>query len=199
MVGEVFHREDSPRYARLRAQYGAHDRAKKRRKRTKRWHSLGYGLLFFVLFVAYRAASLVPEVRSTTYSVKTMFDHVPRSSVAVNQQFGFCHGATRTNCIVDGDTIYYRGEKIRFEDFDTPETWKPQCASEAARGREAKYRLQQLMNAGPFELVKDSARNRGYYGRLLRRIERNGQSFGDVLVSEGLAHVWDGARHSWCG
>lgn len=201
-MGEIFHLEGSPRYARLRAHYGAHELAKARRKRARRrygFQSACGALFIFVLVIAYYAIPEVPNVRQVAHHAQTIFQHEPRSSVAVNQKFAFCGRYNRDDCIIDGDTIRFRGEKIRFEDFDTPETWKPRCASEAARGREAKFRLQQLMNQGPFDLVTDSSRNRGYYGRLLRRIERGGQSFGDILVAEGLAHVWDGARHSWCG
>lgn len=122
-------------------------------------------------------------------------------SNAVSQirvQFVPCVGATTGNCVVDGDTIWMRGEKIRISDIDTPEMFSPRCASELALGQKAAYRLQVLLNAGPIEIIKAESRDRDRYGRLLREIHRNGQSLGDVLVSEGLAHRWDGARREWC-
>ena len=48
--------------------------------------------------------------------------------------FGICKSGGGTNCVVDGDTIWYRGSKIRIADIDTPETHRPRCAAEAARG-----------------------------------------------------------------
>lgn len=36
------------------------------------------------------------------------------------------------------------------------------------------------------------------YGRKLRVLVRNGRSLGDVLVNEGLARTWNGAREPWC-
>jgi micrococcal nuclease len=112
--------------------------------------------------------------------------------------FVLCATARRPNCVIDGDTIRYGGEKIRLEDIDAPEVFSPKCASEAARGERATRRLLGLMNAGPFRLVA-GGRDEDRYGRKLRVIERDGRSVGDVLVAEGLARPWDGARRSWCG
>ncbi len=113
-------------------------------------------------------------------------------------QFQICVSSVRVNCVVDGDTIWYSGKKIRVEDIDAPEISHPKCASEEALGQRAKGRLLELMNAGPFKLVRQGNRDKDRYGRLLRVIERDGQSLGMILVSEGLARRWDGARHPWC-
>jgi micrococcal nuclease len=115
-----------------------------------------------------------------------------------NGNFALCAGASRQDCVIDGDTIRYRGIKIRLEDIDAPEISSPQCVSEAARGRRATERLLELMNAGPFAVVRTGGRDEDIYGRKLRTIERAGRSLGDVLIAEGLARRWDGARRSWC-
>ncbi len=113
--------------------------------------------------------------------------------------FQLCAGTYQQNCVIDGDTIRHEGVKIRLADIDAPETFEPKCASEAELGRRATRRLLVLMNAGPFEVVRSGFRDRDAYGRELRVIERGGRSLGDVLVAEGLARRWDGARRSWCG
>jgi micrococcal nuclease len=113
--------------------------------------------------------------------------------------FGLCGGGGRANCVVDGDTIWHRGVKIRLADIDTPEVFSPQCASEAALGRQATERLLELINAGPFEVVQSGSRDADRYGRKLRILERQGRSLGAILIAEGLARPWDGARRSWCG
>jgi endonuclease YncB( thermonuclease family) len=77
--------------------------------------------------------------------------------------------------------------------------FSPKCASELARGNRATLRLLALLNQGPFELVRTGSRDRDRYGRKLRTLERSGRSLGSVLVAEGLARPWDGARHPWCG
>ncbi|HVP85483.1 MAG TPA: thermonuclease family protein [Rhizomicrobium sp.] len=109
-----------------------------------------------------------------------------------------CHGWPRVNCVIDGDTIWYQGEKIRIADINAPETHDPQCSYEADLGRRATNRMIQLLNAGPFEIVTTGERDHDVYGRKLRVIERNGSSLGMVLVNEGLAERWQGYRRNWC-
>ncbi len=112
-------------------------------------------------------------------------------------RFTICGGGTRVNCVVDGDTFWYAGEKIRVADINTPEVSEPACAREAALGRAATARLQGLLNASAFTL-EASGRDLDQYGRLLRVVTRGGESLGEVLVREGLAEEWRGRRGSWC-
>jgi endonuclease YncB( thermonuclease family) len=112
-------------------------------------------------------------------------------------RFAICGGGPRIDCVVDGDTFWFHGEKIRVADINTPEVSAPQCAREAALGAQATGRLQALLNAGPFTLERVE-RDRDRYGRLLRTVTRGGESLGLVLVREGLAEVWRGSRSSWC-
>ncbi len=107
-----------------------------------------------------------------------------------------CGGPPHYNCVIDGDTFYLRDESIRIADIDTPEIGEPQCAAELALGQEATTRLQQLLNAGPFEVVATERTDRDQYDRLLRTVIRDGESIGDILVAEGLAR--NGPRRSWC-
>jgi endonuclease YncB( thermonuclease family) len=113
--------------------------------------------------------------------------------------FGFCGGGHWTNCVIDGDTIEYGGFRIRLADIDAPELRSAKCASELNRARQATQRLNQLLNEGPVQIVSVGSRDEDRYGRKLRVIERNGRSLGGILVAEGLARRWDGARRSWCG
>jgi micrococcal nuclease len=105
--------------------------------------------------------------------------------------------AARVTCVVDGDTFWYRGAKIRVADINTPETSAPACPHEAALGEAATLRLAELLNAGPFTLAPWTP-DRDRYGRLLRTVTRAGESLGAVLVREGLAEEWRGRRGSWC-
>jgi micrococcal nuclease len=115
----------------------------------------------------------------------------------LSADFTFCHRGGGTNCVVDGDTFWFAGEKYRIADIDTPETHRPRCAQEGALGAQATDRLQALMNAGPFTLETEG-RDTDRYGRKLRVVTREGQSIGAMLVAEGLARTWDGSRHPWC-
>ncbi|MAY63216.1 MAG: nuclease [Rhizobiales bacterium] len=112
--------------------------------------------------------------------------------------FGRCYSKLRVNCVVDGDTLWMDGQKIRVADIDTPELGKPGCHYEKALGEKAMRRFIQLVNAGPFELRTWPGRDTDQYGRKLRVLVRDGRSLGDILVSEGLARTWTGRRMPWC-
>jgi len=114
--------------------------------------------------------------------------------------FPVCKGPVRVTCVVDGDTFWLRGTKIRIADIDTPEVSRPGCPRERALGRRATERMRQLLNAGRFGLaVPPDGRRRDRYGRELRIVTRGGQSLGAVLVREGLAARWGDRRKAWCG
>lgn len=121
------------------------------------------------------------------------------STVAAGERvsFGFCHAGGGTNCVVDGDTFWMHGEKVRVADIDAPETHPSRCPSEAKLGKAATQRLQALLNAGPIELAQ-ADRDTDRYGRKLRIVARGGESLGDQLVREGLARPWTGRRQPWC-
>ncbi len=111
-------------------------------------------------------------------------------ALAAAAAFAICppQGA-RVHCVVDGDTLWFEGEKIRIAEIDTPEL-NGRCPAERALARRAQARLVELLNARPvtFERV-----GRDRYGRTLAR-------FGPVsetLIREGLAHRWP-SRKGWC-
>jgi micrococcal nuclease len=111
--------------------------------------------------------------------------------------FALCADAPRTTCVVDGDTFWLNGEKVRIADINAPETHEAGCPAERALGDRATRRLIALLNAGPFTLeIEGRATDR--YGRALRVARRGGRSIGQQLVSEGLAEPWRGKRSDWC-
>lgn len=115
----------------------------------------------------------------------------------LSARFGVCHSGGGHNCVVDGDTFWFEGEKYRIADIDTPETHPARCAEEAALGAAATERLHGLLNAGDFSL--DAAdRDVDIHGRKLRIVTRGGESIGERLVAEGLARPWEGGRRPWC-
>jgi micrococcal nuclease len=111
--------------------------------------------------------------------------------------FAIC-GVMRRTCVVDGDTFWLDGIKIRVADIDTPEISQPRCDAEFDLGMRARDRLRDLLNEGPFTLAPVGTRDEDQYGRKLRVVVRNGSSLGDRLVSEGLARTWTGRRQPWC-
>lgn len=115
----------------------------------------------------------------------------------LSARFGLCHTGGGRDCVVDGDTFWFAGEKYRIADIDTPETHPARCAEEAALGNAATERLRVWLNAGTFSL-ESADRDTDQYGRKLRIVTRGGASVGDALVAEGLARRWEGYRRPWC-
>jgi endonuclease YncB( thermonuclease family) len=126
----------------------------------------------------------------------TVFAKAPAQD-ALSASFIFCGDSRRKNCVVDGDTFWFDGEKIRIVDIDTPELSPPRCEAERIKGEAAKSRLLTLLNAGKFSLSAGFP-DEDKYGRKLRTVSRAGKSLGGVLIAQGLARSWDGARHGWC-
>ncbi len=119
---------------------------------------------------------------------------------AQRHYFSRCHSGGGRNCVVDGDTIWMDGEKIRLADIDTPETHPARCRYEQQLGDRATARLQSLLNAGPVALAPAAdGRSHDRYGRRLAVLTRDGQSLGMILVREGLARRYSGGpRDPWC-
>ena len=165
----------------------------KRKSRRRGWK---LSPLFFMLPLAAFTAAFLWDGSPTSLA----FDFARPGSAAGDPElarFSQCFGATRVNCVVDGDTFWYQGRKIRIADINTPETSKPKCRREAELGEKATARLTQLLNAGPFTL-EATDRDRDRYGRALRVVTRGGESLGSTLEREGLAEHWQGYRGDWC-
>lgn len=145
-------------------------------------------------------AALVLTIASVLTAVATSPTDVEAAArVKLQATIQKCGTAKRITCVVDGDTLWLNGQKIRVADIDTPEISEPKCASELRRGNKATDRFIALINQGQFELHAWPGRDTDQYGRKLRVIVRGGHSLGDILVSEGLARTWTGRREPWCG
>ncbi|WP_340588497.1 thermonuclease family protein [Erythrobacter alti] len=113
--------------------------------------------------------------------------------------FQLCVGPVRYTCVVDGDTIWYHGEKIRVLDIDAPEVSSPECRREAELGERATLALRDVLNEGPFSLSRDGFEpNRDRFGRQLRRVTREGEPIAERLIGLGLAVRYRAAGPGWC-
>jgi endonuclease YncB( thermonuclease family) len=99
--------------------------------------------------------------------------------------------------VVDGDTIWMDGVKIRLADIDAPETHDFRCLAEKERGDQATRRLLALLNSGVIGLTSID-READRYGRRLRIVTVDGVSAGERLVEEGLARPFGAGRRPWC-
>ena len=162
-----------------------------RRTGRAEWKLSGLGI-FNLAMVTFLAVWFLPD-----YVIPIGSSPVSATTDTETANFSFCHSGGGTNCVVDGDTIWYQGNNIRIADIDTPETHPPSCAREAELGATATQRLQSLLNAGSFS-VESTDRDADRYGRQLRVLTRGGESIGGMLVEEGLARWYGGGRQSWC-
>lgn len=106
-----------------------------------------------------------------------------------------CAPGPRDNCVVDGDTLWLAGEKIRIEGIDAPETDQAKCPAERAQGEAAKRRLQSLLNSGPISVQRTGTDR---YRRTLARVLVDGVDVGEVMVGEGLVRPYGSGRKPWC-
>ena len=119
-------------------------------------------------------------------------------SAPVTVSFGYCKWGGGTNCVVDGDTFYVNGDKVRIAGIDAPETHEYRCPSELALGNQATEKLQAMLNSGAVTMT-GIGRDRDVYGRLLRNVAVDGEDVGEAMVSAGVAREYGSGRRSWCG
>ena len=76
----------------------------------------------------------------------------PRAMMEPARNFTFCHTGGGTNCVVDGDTLWMDGVKIRISDIDAPETHTPKCPEEVSSVLQfsAKVGFENSLVGGPF-------------------------------------------------
>ncbi len=108
-----------------------------------------------------------------------------------------CGSGNRVTCVVDGDTMWLRGEKIRMMNYDTPEPMTNICGGRREKQLAAKAtkRLIQLLNNGPYTVERHGEDR---YGRTLAIVRVDGINVGEILISEGLARRWPDGHEFWC-
>lgn len=97
--------------------------------------------------------------------------------------------------VVDADTVdatldvgfnMFTKQRLRIDDFDAPETWRPKSESEKQHGLEATERAKELLLNK--ELLFITSKSAGIYGRFGAAIVLdNGEDFATKMISEGFA------------
>jgi micrococcal nuclease len=119
------------------------------------------------------------------------------ASAPATASFSYCQWGGGSNCVVDGDTFWIGGEKVRIAGIDAPETHPSRCDYEARLGNAATERLHDLLNSGAVTMTSID-RDRDVYGRLLRNVAVNGEDVGEAMISAGVAREYGSGRRSWC-
>lgn len=118
----------------------------------------------------------------------------PDAGVLLQRAMPVCHGPRRVSCVVDGDTIWLNGEKIRLSTFNTPEV-NGQCSREIALAQQATRKLSAVLSNNRFTVQRQGLDR---YDRRLAVIRIDGRDVADLMIAAGLAHEWQGFRQSWC-
>lgn len=114
---------------------------------------------------------------------------------ALATDFPICKGGHRVTCVVDGDTFWLNGEKIRVDGYDSPEMGQPKCSRPAAGAIEARNALTKLLNSGVVELDRTGVDR---YGRTLARILVDGQDITEAMIGAGHARRYHRGQQAWC-
>ena len=101
----------------------------------------------------------------------------------------------RVTCIVDGDTFWFHGEKMRLLDVDTP-ALDGACRRERRLAAQATDLLLSLAASGIVAITRHGFDD---YGRTLVRVETRGGKVGPTMLAHGLADRFgDGIWTKWC-
>ncbi|WP_223385516.1 thermonuclease family protein [Oricola cellulosilytica] len=101
-----------------------------------------------------------------------------------------CGSGRRFNCVVDGDTLWVDGEKIRVANIDAPEV-RGRCGRESVLAAEATRRLGHLLDRKPISI---RALGSDRFGRTLAVVATPDGDVGEALVRQQLAVRWRGRR-----
>lgn len=181
------------------------ERAILRQRRRRRGRKSVTGLLGLALLVALAAlgGTMIPSpaelaMDSAPETTTMPYKSGGRMTAPERVNFGICHRGGGRNCVVDGDTFWMNGVKIRIADIDTPETHPARCTREGELGAAATRRLQTLLSSGPVSLAPID-RDADRYGRKLRLVSVGTMAVGEMLIEEGLARRYEGGRRAgWC-
>lgn len=144
------------------------------------------GVAGILLFAVVLAATIIG------ISVATISRDDPQSHAAL---FSQCYNATSSNCVADGDTIYFGAEKVQIAGIAVPSIRDYACPEEQSRAINAALRLADLLNSG---IVTVSAPFRDSGGRDVRSVRVDGNDVGQRLIDESLARSFDGGKQNWC-
>lgn len=108
-----------------------------------------------------------------------------------------CGSGPRVTCVVDGDTFWLDGEKIRMMDFDTPEPQTNICGGtfEKDLAKKASDRVVEIFNTTSISIDR---KGKDRFGRTLAVVYADGINIGEILISEQLARKWPDGDEFWC-
>lgn len=115
---------------------------------------------------------------------------------AVAADFVLCdHGKPNSACVVDGDTFWMGGEKVRPLGLEAPEMGPPKCDTPAALAPASRDALLELLNSGEVGLDRHGLDR---YGRTLAIVTVEGVDIAQTMIAAGLARPYVAGDPAWC-
>lgn len=127
-------------------------------------------------------------------SMATIFHEDP-AVAARAAQFGQCYNAEGQNCVLDGDTIYFQGQKVEIAGLETPKIQDAKCDDERNRGIDSAIRLAALLNSGKVTIAGNVGEADG---QVRAKVEVDGQDVGIAMIKAGAARESGSVPPSWC-
>jgi len=127
-------------------------------------------------------------------SAATIFRENP-ATAAQAAKFGQCYNAVGPNCVYDGDTIHFAGERIEIAGIEAPRIDGAGCSNERARGIEAAVRLADILNRGK---VATAGEVREPDGSTRTKVEVGGFDVGVAMINAGVARDSGDGPGNWC-
>ena len=143
-----------------------------------------------LVLVAAACAGLTVVIAEAFIPLPPIADTAPTAAIPY---FGYCRTGGGPNCVVDGETFYINGAKVRIGGIDAPDTHPPGCAREAQLGLAATGRLHALLNSGAVTIARTPSDDPG-----LRFVRVDGADVGAAMVRSGLARSSAGGPTRWC-
>ena len=159
------------------------------KRRRKRGKLLYEGLIVGAFMTVVIVQSLNDKIGIPSASA------LPAASTLMRANFPVCGSAKRYTCIVDGDTVWLKGEKMRLSGINAPEVGNPKCRREAELAAKATRRLRTILNSNEWSVERFG---HDKYGRTLVNFRIDQTTAGDMLIRAGLAHRWEGYKRNWC-
>ena len=113
--------------------------------------------------------------------------------------------------VVDGDTldcgildlglgVALVNERIRLVGINSPESFRPSCPEERAKGILAKEALAKAVADGIVVVLTSDKDERGKFGRVFGWLYVDGENINDSLIEDGHAIRYDGGKRKnvWC-
>jgi endonuclease YncB( thermonuclease family) len=125
----------------------------------------------------------------------TIFRDDP-DAAAREERFAQCYNAEGSNCVLDGGTIYWAGDKVRIAGMDAPQILGAQCRLERERGIDAAVKLVALLNGGKVTVGPEF---RDESGREVHKVMVDGNDVAKTMISAGSARKpSETEAPNWC-